>query len=116
MIRLLIDVNVDHDILRGLNLRLPNLDALTAQEVGLSKTPDPALLAWAAEQNRILLTHDLKTIPKFAYDRVRAALPMPGVWAVPDLLPVGQAIEELVFLLECSHPDDSENLVQYLPL
>jgi predicted nuclease of predicted toxin-antitoxin system len=60
MIKLLIDVNVDHDILRGLRLRLPALDALIAQEVGLSETPDPELLAWAAEQGRLLLTHDLK--------------------------------------------------------
>jgi predicted nuclease of predicted toxin-antitoxin system len=56
MIKLLIDVNVDHDILRGLGLRLPALDALTAQDVGLSETPDLELLAWAAEQGRILFT------------------------------------------------------------
>ncbi len=63
---------------------------------------DPQLLSRAAEQNRILITHDLKTIPKFVYERVAAKLPTPGVIAVPDSLPTGQAIEELVILVACS--------------
>jgi hypothetical protein len=95
MIRLLIDVNVDHDILRGLNLRLSDLDVLIAQEVGLSESPDPDLLAWAAEHNRILLTHDLKTIPKFAYERVRAALPMPASGRYPTCCPLDRPLKNL---------------------
>lgn len=41
---------------------------------------------------------------------------MPGVVAVPDTLPIGQAIDELALLAECARPPDLENLVLYLPL
>jgi hypothetical protein len=58
-------------------------------------------LSWAFEQQRILVTHDLKTIPKLAYDRVRNGQPMAGVIAIPERLSVGQAIEDLATVTEC---------------
>jgi hypothetical protein len=36
MLRLLIDQDLDHGILRGLLLQVPNLDVITAHQVGLS--------------------------------------------------------------------------------
>jgi hypothetical protein len=49
MLRLLIDQNFDQDILRGLAHRIPNLDAVTAYDMGLSTATDPELLEWAAD-------------------------------------------------------------------
>ena len=46
----------------------------------------------------------------------KAVLRMPGVIAVPDSLPIGQAIAELILVIECSQPNELENLVIYLPL
>jgi len=46
----------------------------------------------------------------------KAGQPMPGVVAVPDSLPIGQVIEELAVLVECSRPGELENLVFYLPI
>ena len=63
MLRLLIDQDLDHVILRGLLLRVPNLDVLTAHQAGLSNASDPDLLAWAAEQERLIVTHDRRTMP-----------------------------------------------------
>jgi hypothetical protein len=37
----LIDQDLDHVILRGLLLRVPNADVITAHKVGLSDAPDP---------------------------------------------------------------------------
>jgi hypothetical protein len=39
MLRLLTDQNFNHKILRGLMDRVPHLDIMTAQEVGLSRMP-----------------------------------------------------------------------------
>ena len=116
MLPLLIDENLNHRILRGLRRALPQLDCVIAQNAGLKGRNDPQVLAWTAAQNRILVTHDLKTIPKHAYERVRAGQPMPGVIAVPDTLPIGQAIEELALVSECAKPSDLANRVFYLPL
>jgi predicted nuclease of predicted toxin-antitoxin system len=58
MLRLLSDENFNGDIVRGLFLRQPNLDLLRVQDVGLREVDDPAILDWAASNERILLTHD----------------------------------------------------------
>jgi hypothetical protein len=100
MLRLLLDENFNHDILRGLKLRSPNLDFVVAQDTELQGAKDPPLLEWASEQNRILVTHDLETIPKFAYDRVKAGLSMPGVIAISQDVSIGLAIEDLMIAVE----------------
>ena len=116
MLRLVIDENFDQRILRGLRLRFPTLDFVVVQGTALQGVQDPPLLAWAAEQQRIVVTHDLKTMPKHAYERMKTGQPMPGVIAVPDSLAIGQVIEELVTLIDCSDQHEWENLVVYLPL
>ena len=116
MLRLLIDENFDHRILRGVKLRLPQLDYLAVQDTELKGIKDPPLLAWAAENNRMLVTHDLKTMPKFACERVAAGQPMPGVIAIPKDLPIGQAIEEMHTVIECLDQGECSAQVIHVPL
>lgn len=116
MVRLLSDENFNGDIVRGLLRRQPDLDLVRVQDVGLAETEDPDILAWAAEHDRILLTHDRATVPDFANDRVAAGLPMPGVFVVNDRLPVRQAIEELLLINEGSEQAEWAGLVVFLPL
>jgi hypothetical protein len=82
----------------------------------LSAAEDPAILDWAARQGRVLITHDRRTVPRFAYERVRAGEPMAGVFIVDNLLPVGQAIDQLVLAVECSFHDEWKDRVLYFPL
>jgi hypothetical protein len=112
----LTDEDFDCDILRGLLRRLPDLDIVRVQDVGLSGKLDPAVLEWATQQGRIILTHDKKTMTAFAFDRLRAGLSFPGVCVVRQSTPIGQAIEELLVVLGCSFPEDWENQVRYVPL
>lgn len=72
MLRLLTDENFNGEIVRGLFRAQADLDVVRVQDVGLLQAEDPSILAWAAENKRVLLTHDRATIPAFAYDRVRA--------------------------------------------
>ena len=117
MRRLLLDENFNQRILRGLKLRLPNLDYVVAQETGPRGRKDPLLLAQSAELNRILLTHDAKTIPRFAYERVTRREPMPGSHCSPaNTQRVGAAVEELFIVIECSNQSEYENRVLRLPL
>jgi predicted nuclease of predicted toxin-antitoxin system len=78
MLRLASDENFNGDIVRGLLFRLPELNLLRVQDVGLGGAIDPVVLAWAAENDRIVLTHDRATLPNFAYERVVAGEAMPG--------------------------------------
>jgi hypothetical protein len=116
MIRLLSDENFNGDIVRGLFRRHPQLDLVRVQDVGLMQTPDTDILDWAAGQGRVLLSHDISTVPPTAYQRVTDGKPMPGVFIVPERLPIGQAIDEILFLSLDVEPDEWSNQVLYLPL
>ena len=72
MIRLLADENFSASIVRGLVRRVPELDMVRVQDVGLTGADDPAVLAWAAQDGRVLLTHDVRTVTAFAWERVSA--------------------------------------------
>lgn len=113
MLKLVGDENFNGDILRGLFRRRPDLDVVRVQDVGLDATFDPDILEWAAREGRILLTHDRDTMPNFAYDRVRAGQPMPGVFLVSDLMPLGQAIEEILLAVECLPPKECKDVVRF---
>ncbi len=114
--RLLLDENFNNDILRGLLKRKPDLDAVRVQDVGLKGWDDPAILEWSANEGRILLTHDAETMIGFAYDRVKAGKPMPGVFELSRKVPLGVAIDEILMLVECSREGEWEGQVRYLPL
>lgn len=114
--RFLIDENFNQRILRGLKQRIPGIDYLVVQDTELRQAEDTTILAWAAEQRRILITHDKDTIPKFAYQRVKANQSMPGVILVPEELSIGRAIEELLMVMECSDQSEYENVVVHLSL
>jgi Domain of unknown function (DUF5615) len=116
MLRLISDQNFSGRILRGIGLRIPDLDLVRALDAGLAKAPDSVLLQWAAEEDRILLTHDVNTIPGFAYDRVRAGLEMPGVFLVDSHMAIGKAIDQLVVVIECSTPEEWKDRVEFFPL
>lgn len=115
MLPFLADEHFSHRLLRGIKLRNKSLDLMTAQTVGLDGASDPALLAWAAEEQRILMTHDRQTIPKHASERIRARLKMPGVIVVSDAAPVGEAIELVTLYLQCGSAAEFDNHIVYLP-
>ncbi|ALF55656.1 hypothetical protein ACX27_26905 [Nostoc piscinale CENA21] len=115
MLKLLIDENFDNTIIRGLFRRNPTLDIVRVQDVGLSGKDDPTILEWAAQEERILLTHDVATITRYAYDRVRQGQSMPGVIEISTDAPIGQVIEDVLVLVECSQAGELEGQIQYLP-
>lgn len=116
MLRLLSDENFNGDIIRGLFLRQPNLDLLRVQDVGLQEVDDLTILAWAADYERILLTHDRATMPDFAYDRLVNRESMTGLFVVNDRMPIRQAIDELLLIIDCTEQAEWKGIVLYLPL
>ena len=116
MLRLVADENFNNDIVRGVRRRDPGVDLVRVQDVGLSGADDPTILEWAAQAGRVVLTHDVTTMTRYAYDRVRDGRPMPGVFEVSRDVPLGVAIEEIHLLAECSLAGEWEGQVRYLPL
>lgn len=116
MLRLAADENFNRDIVRGLLRRKQDLDIVCVQDVGLSRADDPTILEWAAKEDRVLLTHDVSTMTRYAYERVQSGLPMPGVFEVSRKVPIRRAVEDVLILAECSLEGEWEGQVRYLPL
>lgn len=116
MLRFVADENFNNDIVRGVRRRNGAVDVVRVQDEGLSGAEDPIVLEWAAQAGRLVLTHDVSTMTRHAYDRVRAGQSMPGVFEANRDVPIGVAIEEILLLAECSVEGEWEGQVRYLPL
>jgi hypothetical protein len=116
MIALAADENFNNDILRGVHRRNPAVDIVRVQDAGLSGADDPVVLEWAAQGGWVLLTHDVATMTRYAYDRVREGKPTPGVFELGRHVPMAVAIEHIELLAECSIEGEWEGQVRYLPL
>jgi hypothetical protein len=116
MLSFITDVNFNGKIARGLLRKEPSLSVVRFQDVGPQNATDPEVLDRAAKEGRVLLTHDRKTMPNFAYARVAGGEKMPGVIVVNDRMPIGRAIDEILSYVRRDPPADLENLVMYVPV
>lgn len=116
MIRFLLDENFNGKIVRGLRARQSDVDIIRVQDTELSGAGDSAVLEWAAREGRILLTHDLDTMTKYANERIAQGLPLAGVIFVRDTLPVAKVIDDLLAILDASEASEWENRTDFLPL
>ena len=63
-VRFLGDYDFNGAIIDGLLRREPSIDFLSGFEADLQGLPDPNVLKKAADQGRVLVTHDRKTMPR----------------------------------------------------
>ena len=116
MLRLASDADVRGGIIRGLRRQSPEIDLVRAQEALPEGTIDPLILAWAAEEDRVLITNDRETMIGFAYERLEAGEPMPGVILTNNEQSIGTSIEQILMIAECMSEDEIRNQVMFLPL
>src|SRR2546422_11041221 len=106
MVCFLADEDFNGRIVRGMFLRKSDLDLVRVQDVGLSGAGDEAILEWAENDGRVLLTHDGRTMPNHVRHRLTAGGHVPGVFIVDDLAPIGECIEDVLLVAECSLEDE----------
>jgi len=116
MLRLLADNDLNQKLLRGLRQRIPNIDVITARSIGLKEATDPELLEWAANADRIIITHDNRTMPAHVSNRIAAGARVAGVVIIPQPSPIPRAIAELEIIVMCSIEADWENPILHIPL
>jgi hypothetical protein len=115
MVRFLADADLNYAIVKGCRRHEPTLDFLSANEARLEGLPDPDVLAFAAEQNRILVTHDLKTMPRHFGEHLLRRLSSPGVFLVSQYAAIGEVIDELVLIWAASDPEEWRNRIVNIP-
>jgi predicted nuclease of predicted toxin-antitoxin system len=114
-VKLLADENLRRAIVLGLRRREPGASFVQAYEAGVAGKDDLTVLRIAAEQNRILVSHDVRTLP----DHFRHFIEQqasPGVILIPQKLSLSSAIEELLIILLASEAEEWANQIRFLPL
>jgi hypothetical protein len=116
MLPLAADESLHGDIVRGLRRHDPGLDLVTVQEAGRRGSTDPDVLDWAATDGRVLVTQDERTMIGYAWDRVKAGQPMPGLLVRRKGTTLRQAIDGLLLIAHCGVAEDFRNQVRFFPL
>jgi predicted nuclease of predicted toxin-antitoxin system len=114
-VRFLADEDLDSDIINGLLSREPTIDVLDIKNVGLRGSKDSFLLELAFEQDRILITHDRRTMTRYFRERLAAGQSSPGIFIVPQRSAIGDIIESLLLVSTASKSEEWRNQIVYLP-
>lgn len=115
-VRFLADENLDVGIVQGLLAREPTIDIVDVKAAGLRGTDDPALLNLAAQQGRILITHDRNTMPSHVRDRIAMGSHTSGVFILAqEQNVIGRIVEDLLLVWTSSQPSEWRDQVVYLP-
>ena len=92
------------------------MDFLSAQEANLAGVPDPSVLAMAAEQDRILVSHDFHTMPWHFGEFLEAKGFSPGVFLVMQHAAIAEVIDELVLVWAASDAEEWRTRILVIPL
>jgi hypothetical protein len=113
--RFLADADFKRAILSGVKRREPSVDFQSAQSAALEGLEDLEVLAIAAREGRILISHDFGTMPRHFQNFV-SQQNSPGVFLISQSLPIGAAVEALLLIWAVSDSSEWENQLTYLPL
>ena len=100
----LTDENFRNAIIRGLLRQAPTLDIVRVHDVPeISGQDDLVLLRFATAEGRAVVTHDLSTMILAMREQMRRASRCAPIVFVPDAVPVGRVIEDLLLLNGVRH-------------
>ena len=115
-VRFLADADLNRAIVSGVLRREPSADFLTAQVAGLRGMNDPEVLALAAGGQRVLVSHDVGTMPAHFRAFKDTGNHSCGVFLIPQSLDVGTAIDELLLIWLASEASEWNGRLVWLPL
>ena len=115
-VRFLADADLNKTIVSGVLRREPSIDFLTAHAAGLRAMKDAEVLALAAGQQRVLVSHDVGTMSAHFRAFRNAGRHSAGVFLIAQTLDIGTVIEELLLIWLASEASEWENRLEWLPL
>jgi len=103
-------------IVSGCLRREPAMDFKSASSADLQGKTDLEVLDLAEKEGRILVTQDIRTMPRhFAYF-LQGDHHSPGVILIPQALPPTAAIDSLILIWAVTEPEEWVDRIVRLPL
>ena len=109
------DNDLKRAIVNGVKRRQPAIDFQTAEEAQLDGLSDEEVLRLAADEGRILVSHDHRTMPVHLANFI-ASQESAGVILIEQVLPLREAIDELLLIWEASTAEEWINRLEFIPL
>jgi hypothetical protein len=116
VIRFLADACLAHYIVSGCLRREPAMDFKSAATAKLRGKTDLEVLNLAAREGRILVTQDIRTMPRHFADFLERGRHSPGVFLIPQTTPAAAAIEGLLLVWAATEPAEWADRIVKLPL
>jgi hypothetical protein len=114
--RFLADQDLNEHIITGVLRHEPAVEFLRLRDFGLNRHPDAEVLAAAAEQGLLLVSHDVNTMIDQAFARLAVGQPMAGLFMAQQRGPIAPVIESLVLIWSASEAEEWRGHVVFLPL
>lgn len=114
-IRFQADADLNEDIVSGILRRAPEIDFKTASEASLAGIKDEMVLTIAANENRVLVTHDRKTMPRHFAEFIDGN-DSSGVFVISQHAPIATVIDDLILIWHIAEPEEFVNNIRTLPL
>lgn len=95
-VRFQADNDFDRRVVAGLLRQEPAIDFQTAQQARLDGVPDPIVLRRAADEGRVVVTHDVTTMGVHFRQMVTSGMHSSGLITMPQGTPIGRAIDGLL--------------------
>lgn len=114
-VRFQADADLNQVIVTGVMRRQPNVSFQTATEANLEGLKDEEVLGLAAKQQRILVTHDRRTVPTEFAEFV-VSNQSSGVLIVSKREVLETVIEELILIEAVTAAEEWINRIAKIPL
>jgi predicted nuclease of predicted toxin-antitoxin system len=109
------DANFNLAIVRGLRRIQPAIDFQSAGDAGILNLPDPEVLVFAAQEQRVLVSHDVRTMPGHFTDFLASGQHSPGIVLIRQTLSMREAIEWLHLAWQAIEAAEWLDLITFLP-
>ena len=115
-VRFLADEDVRAGIIQGLRSREPAIDILDVKTAGLRGMKDTELLELAAQQGRIMISHDRETMTRYFRERLDSAKLTAGLFVVSQQQgAIREIIDSLLLVWAASAAEEWQDRIVYLP-
>ena len=114
-IRFQADADLNFDIVRAVRQQEPAVDFASAGDAELRGVSDPEILERAATANRVLVSHDRRTMLSHFRNYLTAGKSSPGLLIVSQDAPVRLVVESIIVLWSVSDYDELRDQAYHLP-
>jgi hypothetical protein len=114
--RFMADHDLNEHIVDGVLRREPTIEFVRARDVAMDGKPDEEVLAFAAANGYIVISHDVNTMPNAAQAILDVGGKMNGLLMVKQTRPIGVVIDSVVLIWSASEAEEWNGQIRFLPI